>query len=229
MGSRNSIEARIAVVLLQDVTKIYQTGRRQVRALDSVQLSVERGEFLVVRGPSGSGKTTLLMTIAAMLRPTTGTVTVDGRDLGHMSARVRAQFRAHTIGFVFQMFHLVPYLTVLENVALGAVTAGYSEARAIAGQLLRRVGMEGRVLHKPPELSAGERQRTAIARALVGSPKLLLADEPTGNLDGENALAVLSHLSDFHKRGGTVIVATHEVEAESLANRVVSLRDGRVV
>jgi len=217
------------VVSLENVTKVYRTGGSEVKALDGIHLQVERGEFLVVRGPSGSGKTTLLMTVAAMLRPTAGTITVDGRDLGRMSDRDRARFRARTTGFIFQMFHLVPYLNVIENVVLGAVTAGSSEARAMASELLRQVGMESRALHKPLELSAGERQRTAIARALMSGPKLLLADEPTGNLDRENAHGVLGHLSDFHKSGGTVIVATHDVEAESLANRVIALGHGRVV
>lgn len=217
------------MILVQDVAKVYASGRRVVRALDGVHLHVERGEFLVVRGPSGSGKTTLLMTIGAMLRPSAGTVSVDGHDLGGMSAGERAQFRARTIGFIFQMFHLVPYLNVAENVALAAVAAGKGGARARASQLLERLGIGGRALHKPSELSAGERQRTAIARALLNSPKILLADEPTGNLDRENALAVLSHLSDFHKSGGTVIMATDEMEAQTLANRVISLQDGRVV
>jgi ABC-type lipoprotein export system ATPase subunit len=169
------------------------------------------------------------MTIGAMLRPSAGTVSVDGHDFGGMSARERAQFRARTIGFIFQMFHLVPYLNVAENVALAAAAAGNDGAGARASQLLERLGIGGRASHKPSELSAGERQRTAIARALLNSPKILLADEPTSNLDRENTLAVLSHLSDFHKSGGTVIMATDEREAQTLANRVISLRDGRVV
>ena len=217
------------MVLLQDVVKTYETSRGEIRALDGVSLHFESGQFVVIRGPSGSGKTTLLLTIAAMLRPTLGTVTVDGRNLHQMTTRERAHFRARTIGFIFQMFHLVPYLNVVENVVLAAGAAGTNGARTRAGELLRQLGMENRALHKPSELSAGERQRTAIARALLNNPKVLLADEPTGNLDRGNATAVLSYLSGFHKRGGTVIVATHETEAESLAEKVVSLVDGRVV
>lgn len=217
------------MVLLEEVGKTYQTRRGAVKALDGVRLQVESGTFAVVRGPSGSGKTTLLMTIGAMLRPTTGTVTVDGRKLDEMSAGQRNRFRARTIGFVFQMFHLVPYLTVIENVLFGAGAAGISDAEPRARELLRQFGMEDRALHKPSELSAGEGQRTAIARALLSNPKVLVADEPTGNLDRENSAAVLNYLSGFHKRGGTVIVATHEVEAESLADSVISLREGRVV
>jgi ABC-type lipoprotein export system ATPase subunit len=214
------------VIVLRNVVKAYKTSRGEIRALDGVELHVGSGEFVVVRGPSGSGKTTLLMTIAAMLRPTRGTVTVDGRNLHQMSARERARFRACTVGFIFQMFHLVPYLNVLDNVVLASGAGGKSEAKARAGELLGQLGMKERALHKPSELSAGEGQRTAIARALLNNPKILLADEPTGNLDRENAIAVLGYLSDFHKRGGTVVVATHETEAESFADKVVSLRNG---
>jgi len=217
------------VVELQNVVKTYDTGRGDVKALDDVDLRIESGEFVVVRGPSGSGKTTLLLTIAAMLRQTAGTVSVDGRDLQQMSARERTRFREQTIGFVFQMFHLVPYLNVLENVVLAAGVSGNGEANTRATRLLEQFGMARRAWHKPSELSAGEKQRTAIARALLNGPKLLLADEPSGNLDRGNAESVLDYLSDFHCGGGTVILATHEREAESRASRVVSLLDGRVV
>jgi ABC-type lipoprotein export system ATPase subunit len=227
--SRDYPGERIALIVLKDVTKTYIAGRAEVAALNSVTLQVERGEFVAVRGPSGSGKTTLLMTIAAMLQPTRGSITVDGHDLHVMDARRKAAFRARTIGFVFQMFHLVPYLNVIENVALAAGAIRQGDARAKASDLLRQLGMEGRSLHMPSELSAGERQRTAIARALLNHPKILLADEPTGNLDPENTAAVLSYLSNFQRKGGTVIVATHEPEAELLADRIVSLRGGSVV
>jgi len=217
------------VIVLKDVTKIYITGRREVAALSSVTLQVERGEFVVVRGPSGSGKTTLLITIAAMLQPTRGSITVDGYNLCEMKDREKTDFRARTIGFVYQMFHLIPYLNVVENVALAAGAVGQRDARAKARELLGQLGMEERALHMPSELSVGERQRTAIARAFLNHPKILLADEPTGNLDPENAAAVFGYLSDFHRKGGTVIVTTHETEAELLADRVFSLRNGRVV
>ena len=214
------------MVELRNVVKTYNTGHGEVRALDGVDLSVKPGDFVVVRGPSGSGKTTLLLTIAAMLRPTSGTVIVAGRNLAEMSAREKLCFRGETIGFVFQMFHLVPYLSVVENVLLAA--GGEDNHISRAAKLLDEFGMGHRASHKPSELSAGERQRTAIARALLNGPTLLLADEPTGNLDHKNARAVLDYLSDFHRAGGTVIVATHENVAESRASRVVSLLDGRV-
>jgi putative ABC transport system ATP-binding protein len=215
------------MIVLEEITKSFMSGKRKVVALDAVTLRVAKGEFVVVRGPSGGGKTTLLLTMAAMQRPTSGRVEVDGQNLGEMNARERARFRALTFGFVFQMFHLVPYLNVLENVTLAAGAVGPNDAREKAEALLKQLGMQERVLHMPAELSAGERQRTAIARALLNDPKVLLADEPTGNLDPENAAAVFGFLSDFHNKGGTVIVATHETEVERIADRVVTLLRGR--
>ncbi len=211
-----------------NVSKIYRTGSREVRALDHVSLNVERGRFVVVRGPSGSGKTTLLLTIGGMLRPTTGRVLVDGTDVYAMSPRDRARFRAEHIGFVFQMFHLVPYLTVVDNVLLPAAVDAHPTGRDGATGLLDRLGLLDRAHHKPAELSAGERQRAAIARALIPEPKLVLADEPTGNLDPENAAEVLSHLAAFHRDGGTVIVVTHGKAADEHADQVLTLRDGRL-
>ena len=217
------------MIVLKDVTKTYMTGGRVVTALNSVTLQIERGEFVVVRGPSGSGKTTLLMTIAAMLQPTGGIVSIDGHDLHRMKAGEKTDFRARTIGFVFQMFHLIPYLNVVENVALAAGAVGEGNAGVRARELLRRLGMEERALHMPSELSIGERQRAAVARAVLNHPKIVLADEPTGNLDPENAAAVFGCLSDFHGKGGTVITVTHEAKAELLADRVFSLRNGSIV
>lgn len=215
------------MIVLRNVTKTYVSGRSKVVALKGVTLQVEKGEFVVVRGPSGSGKTTLLMTMAAMLQPTSGSVTVDGYNLHEMNTREKTDFRARTIGFAFQMFHLIPYLNVGENVALAAGTVGQGDARAKARELLRQLGMEERALHMPSELSVGERQRAAMARALLNHPKIVLADEPTGNLDPENTAAVFSCLSNFQREGGTVVVATHETEAALLADRVFSLRNGR--
>lgn len=217
------------MIVVQDVAKIYAGGQGELKALDGIHLHVKSGEFVVVRGPSGSGKTTLLMAIGAMLRPSAGSVRVDGQDLGPMSARQRARFRAETIGFIFQMFHLVPYLNVVDNVALADIRAEDGSARNRARLLLQGLGMDARASHRPCELSAGERQRAAIARALVNNPKVLLADEPTGNLDTENASAVLGYLSDFHRKGGTVVMATHDSEAQCLADRVVVLRGGKIV
>jgi putative ABC transport system ATP-binding protein len=216
------------VFRLEDVAKAYQTRAGQVKALAGVNLHIDQGEFVVISGPSGSGKTTLLMTVAAMLRPTSGVVRVDDRDVYAMSVRQRARFRADTIGFVFQMFHLVPYLSVLDNVLLarGAVTRNGQKTRA--RELLEQLGLQHRLGHRPGELSAGEKQRTAVARAMLNEPKLILADEPTGNLDPENAEAVLKHLKDYQEAGGTVMVATHGPTAVRFATRTVYLRDGAI-
>ena len=214
------------MVLLENVSKIYLDQRGEVRALDDVSLSVGEGEFVLAQGPSGSGKSTLLLTIGAMVHPTNGRVVVDGIDVYAMSGRERAKFRAENVGFVFQMFHLVPYLTVIENVLLPS--GGGAATRTEAEAFLERLGLSGRLRHKPAELSTGERQRTAIARALVNRPKMLLADEPTGNLDPENSAAVMGYLSEFHRDGGTVIVVSHESAAADYAQRVIRVRDGRV-
>ncbi len=213
------------MLVLQDLSKTYRTGTREVKALDGVSLEIDQGEFVTVCGPSGSGKTTLLMMVAGMLRPSRGAVRFDEQDVYQMSGRQRAQFRAHHIGFVFQMFHLVPYLSVLENVLVAGGAIGKSE-RTRAEELLQQLGLQHRAAHRPAELSAGEKQRTAIARALLNRPRLILADEPTGNLDPGNAEGVLRHLRDFQRDGGTVIMATHGSATREFATRNLSLRDG---
>ncbi len=217
------------MLILQDLTKTYRTRAGEVKALDGVSLQIDKGEFVAVCGPSGSGKTTLLMMIAAMLRPSGGTVRFEDRDIYEMTGPARARFRAEKIGFVFQMFHLVPYLNVLENVLLAAAVVRRKDGKAQAAELLQRLGLQHRLGHRPSELSAGEKQRTAIARALLNQPRLILADEPTGNLDPENARCVLRHLQDFQKDGGTVIVATHGPAAHEFATRTIHLREGRLV
>ena len=216
------------MICLENVVKTYRTRKGDITALNDINLRIEKGEFVVVCGPSGCGKTTLLMAIAAMLHPTSGTVSVENQGLYEMSVQARAKFRAENIGFVFQMFHLVPYLNVMENVLLagGAVDKKSTHAKAL--ELIERFGLAGRHYHKPSELSAGEKQRTAIARALFNNPKIILADEPTGNLDSDNATSVLGYLSEFHKAGGTVILATHGIQAKDYADRMISLHNGKV-
>lgn len=220
------------MVELKDITKIYRTRRGDVQALRDVNLRIEKGEFVVLCGPSGSGKTTLLMTVAAMLRPTAGSVCVEQRDLYAMSIGDRAKFRARNIGFVFQMFHLVPYLNIVENVLLAGGISGSGRMAVPKGpaaeELLKRFGLAERASHKPAELSAGEKQRAAMARAMFNRPEIILADEPTGNLDPANAESVLGHLSEFHRGGGTVIVATHGPTAGRFADRVIYLRNGSI-
>ncbi len=216
------------MLILQDLTKTYRTRAGEVKALDGVSLQIDTGEFIAVCGPSGSGKTTLLMMVAAMLHPSRGVVRFDDRDLYEMSVPQRARFRARNIGFVFQMFHLVPYLNVLENVLIAAGALGAGAGKARATELLQRLGLAHRVGHRPAELSAGEKQRTAIARALLNHPRLILADEPTGNLDTENARSVLQHLQGFQKEGGTVLMATHGSAAQEFATRTIRLCEGRL-
>ena len=216
------------IVSLENVSKIYQTRRGQIKSLDGINLHVKEGEFIVIRGPSGSGKTTLLLAIGGMLRPTSGRVVVNGNDVYAMSERQRAKFRAQNIGFVFQMFHLVPYLNVVENALLPAGVVKAGAGRAEARDLLERLNISEREYHRPSELSAGERQRTAIARALLNRPSVVLADEPTGNLDPENAAEVIGYLAEFHRDGGTVIVVTHGITADQYADRVIYLREGSI-
>lgn len=200
-----------------------------VQALASVSLSVDAGELTVVEGPSGCGKSTLLLAAGGLLAPDQGQVCVDGQDLHALTPQRRARFRATSIGFVFQQFHLIPYLSVLDNVLAPSMALPRPEATDRALQLIEALGLSDRRRHLPPTLSTGERQRTALARALLNEPRLLLADEPTGNLDPQNSDAVFAHLAEFARAGGAVLVVTHDVQAARHAGRVVALRGGRLV
>lgn len=211
--------------VIEDLKKSYRTSNFLVEALAGVSIEAAAGEFLVVRGPSGCGKSTLLMAMGGMLRPSGGRVLFEGHDLYALGAHGRNQLRANSIGFVFQMFHLVPYLSVVDNVILGGTR---KNARQSAIELLERLGLGPRIGHRPGELSAGERQRAAMARALIKSPRVILADEPTGNLDPENSVEVFGHLSEFHRQGGTVIVVTHGGDADRFADRIIRLRAGKL-
>ena len=198
-----------------------------VRALDSVSLSVEAGEWIAIMGPSGSGKTTLINILGGLDMPTSGRALVDGTDVARLDEAGLTRFRAEKIGFVFQQFHLVPYLTALENVMLAQYfhsTTDEAEARAE----LERVGLSDRVDHLPGELSGGEQQRVAVARALINHPKLLLADEPTGNLDEANEKLVLRLLQELHEQGHTILMVTHAPEIGALADRRIDLAHGRL-
>jgi len=212
----------------QQLTKRYHGRAGEVLALDNVSLSVEAGRFLAVVGPSGCGKSTLLLIAGGLLAPDAGTVEIAGTNPYKMSADERAHFRAANIGFVFQQFHLVPYLTVLENVLAPTFAMASADAPARAEELLDRFGLGDRRGHLPSELSSGERQRTALARALLNRPKLILADEPTGNLDRENAAAVLKYLSEFAHDGGAVLLVTHDLEAVRHADEVAQIERGRL-
>ncbi len=216
------------MIHLKDVTKTYRTTKGPVHALGGVNLDVEPGEFVAVRGPSGCGKSTLLLITGALAMPTSGTAVVTGEDLTTASKSALTRLRGENIGFVFQMFHLLPYLTVLDNVATAAVPGHRAGARNRAAELLDQFRLAGRLTHRPAELSAGERQRVAIARAMVNRPKIVLADEPTGNLDPDGAAGVLDLLKDFHADGGTILLVTHQESAARYAQRTVLLSDGMI-
>lgn len=217
------------MIRLEGLTKRYQTSHGDVLALDGVDLEIDTGEFIAVRGPSGCGKSTLLSLTGGLDLPTSGRVVVDDREISAMSSGERATWRSANVGFVFQMFHLLPYLTVVENVMLASMAGHEAEARQTALELLDKFLMKHRLHHRPAQLSTGERQRVAMARALLNRPKLILADEPTGNLDPENATGLLNLLADFHNEGGTVLLVTHEDLAASYASRTVTMREGQIV
>jgi len=222
----------MSLIVLQGIRKTYRMGDEDVHALDGVDLAFARDEFAAILGPSGSGKSTLMHILGFMDAPTAGTITFDGEDVSALSSDRRAWYRSHKVGFVFQSFNLLPRLTVLENVALPLLyredftDSGAREAAARAA--LERVGMGHRLNHRPTELSGGERQRVAIARAIVGKPSLVLADEPTGNLDSRNVERVLSLLGELHREGMAVLLVTHDLAVAARARRVISMRDGRV-
>jgi putative ABC transport system ATP-binding protein len=214
---------------LEKVKKAFQRGREEVVALDGVDLALEAGEFLALVGPSGSGKSTLLHLAGGLDRPDAGRVFLDERDLSTLSAGDRAQLRRRHVGFVFQFFHLIPTLTVSENVELPLVLDGRRNANGRVRELLNRVGLRDRADHLPGELSGGEMQRTAIARALAAKPRLILADEPTGNLDTATGAEILDVLCDQVDAEGTaLLMVTHDAGAASRAQRTLNLRDGRL-
>ena len=217
---------------LDSVSRTYGHGRTRVTALDDVSLQIHDGDFLAVMGPSGSWKSTLLNVIGALDRPDDGRIVVDGRDITALNARDAARYRRRSVGFVFQSFNLLPRLSALENVALPLMFEGVREGerKRRAAALLDELGMGGRLEHRPSALSGGEKQRVAIARALVTAPDLILADEPTGNLDSATANTVMQLISDLnHSRRQTVLLITHDAQVASHADRAVRMRDGRLL
>ncbi len=229
-----------SIIQVRDLTKIYRVGDIDVAALRGVSLEIARGDFVSIIGPSGSGKSTLFHILGGLTPPSGGSVSIAGRDLSHMTERERTLMRRTTVGFVFQKYNLLPTLSAADNIEIARHIARSPLERALAHakthpdaqfeEALELLGIAHRLKHKPRSLSGGEQQRVAIARAIVNHPAILLADEPTGNLDTANSNAVLSLLRDLNRRiGQTVLMITHNPEAASYAHRVVSMRDGRIV
>ena len=214
------------MIKLEGVNKRFASKDGVVDALRDIDLEIVKGEFVIICGPSGCGKSTLLMTMAAMGRPTSGTVMVDGKDIYKTGPVKRNKIRAGYFGFVFQMFHLVPYLSVIDNVMLAGPAAA---DKPKAMEILSELGMSERIYHTPSQLSSGEKQRTALARALLNDPPILIADEPTGNLDTENAAIVYEHISKYHQLGGTVVLVTHDSAADIKADREIRMEKGRIL
>lgn len=220
----------MTILETRGVTKSYLIGKREIKVLDAVSLAVARGEFLVVKGESGSGKSTLLTILSGLDRPDQGRVLIENADITDLDEDALAPLRNSTFGFVFQAFHLVPSLTALENVMFPAELKGDPGARGKAEALLGRVGLAGRLSSFPHQLSGGEKQRCAICRALVNDPRIIFADEPTGNLDSVNGAAILELLLELRReRETTLLLVTHSPEIALRADRVVTLRDGRIV
>jgi len=219
-----------ALIDIADVRKVYEMGDTEVRALDGVSLRIDPGEYVAVMGPSGSGKSTLMNIVGCLDTPSSGSYKLRGTEIRERDDDELARIRNQEIGFVFQTFNLLPRADALHNVELPLIYAGKpaAERRERAKQVLTMVGLGDRMHHRPNELSGGQRQRVAIARALVNGPSLVLADEPTGNLDSKTGLEILALLDEIHQQGNTVILVTHEEDVAARARRVVRLRDGKI-
>lgn len=216
------------VIKIKDIKREYKMGSEIVRALDGVSLEIDRNEYVAIMGPSGSGKSTMMNMIGCLDTPTSGQYILNGKDVSKMNDNQLADVRNKEIGFIFQTFNLLPRADILHNVELPLIYAGYSkkERKERAQAALEKVGLGDRVQHRPNELSGGQRQRVAIARALVNEPSILLADEPTGNLDTKTSYEILALFEELHVQGQTIVMVTHEDDIASHAHRIVRLRDG---
>ena len=212
----------------RDLVKTYRLGESEVRALDGVSLRVERGEMVAIRGPSGSGKTTLMHVLGCLERPDGGAYILDGRDVSRLNKDQLAEIRNRRIGFVFQLFNLLPRMTALENVALPLQYAARHDAKDRAAEALKKVGLGNRMEHEPQQLSGGQRQRVSIARALVTDPAIMLADEPTGALDSRSGEEILNLFKELDGHGNTVIIVTHDLGVARHCQREIYIRDGRL-
>lgn len=218
------------VIRLENITRHYQVGSVLVKALRGISISVKQNEFVALMGPSGSGKSTLMNLIGCLDTPTSGNYFLNQKDVSGLNDNQLADIRNKEIGFIFQTFNLLPRATALENVSLPQIYAGVSKKQreTRAREVLKQVDLEDRMLHKPNELSGGQRQRVAAARALVNSPSILLADEPTGNLDSKTSIEIMALLETLHKNGNTIILVTHEEDIALHAHRIIRLIDGKV-
>ncbi|MDR1593369.1 MAG: ABC transporter ATP-binding protein [Prevotellaceae bacterium] len=218
------------MIKIENISKIYQVGGQEVRALDGVSISIERNEYVAIMGPSGSGKSTLMNMLGCLDTPSGGKYILNQIDVSEMEDNALAEVRNKEIGFVFQTFNLLPRYSSLENVCLPLIYAGVPKHERVERglQALVSVDLENRKDHKPNELSGGQRQRVSIARALVNNPSIILADEPTGNLDSKTSIDIMHLFKEIHSKGNTVIVVTHEEEIASYARRIIRLRDGKV-
>ena len=218
------------MIVLKNVSKLYsKNGSPKIRVVDNVSLKIDKASFVALAGPSGSGKTTLMNVIGLLDRPSSGTYSLDGREVGSLSDDEAARLRNRKIGFVFQAFHLLPRTTAKENVELPLVYADRSNTSLSAADALKAVGLAERMNHYPAELSGGEQQRVAIARALINDPEILLADEPTGNLDSHAGEEIMNIFQDLHRSGRTVILITHDQEIAQQAQRIIRIADGKIV
>jgi len=218
------------IIILKQLFKFYQVGTEIVKALRNVNLTIYKNEYVAIMGPSGSGKSTMMNILGCLDTPTSGTYILNQRDVSRLSENELANIRNKEIGFIFQTFNLMPRYSALENVALPLVYAGVKKQERLekAREVLEKVGLADRMMHKPNELSGGQRQRVAIARALVNNPSIILADEPTGNLDTKTSIEIMRLFDVIHQMGNTVIIVTHEEDIADYAHRIVRLRDGKI-
>ena len=215
---------------IRDIKRDFKLGSETLHVLKGIDLTIEKGEYVALMGPSGSGKSTFMNILGCLDTPTSGTYILNGKDVSHLSDNELAEIRNKEIGFVFQTFNLMPRSTALENVALPMVYAGkkQDERTERATEVLAQVGLSDRMSHKPNELSGGQRQRVAVARAMVNKPSIILADEPTGNLDSKTSVEIMNLFDDIHSQGNTVILVTHEEDIAQHAHRIIRLRDGLI-
>lgn len=216
------------MIRIENLTKIFHSKQSNVIALNKIKLEIPTGEFLLIKGPSGCGKSTLLFTLGGMLKPSSGKVIVDGNDLYALPTKELLQYRSRLMGFVYQSYHLIPYLNIMDNILLVNQVGKPVTSREEITRLAQQFNLVDRLTHLPAELSVGEKQRAALMRALVCKPKLLIADEPTGNLDPANSVVIMQHFKQFQLQGGTVIMASHNNDADELATREIRMEQGEM-